>query len=303
MGQQQDSVKAARGKLNGLDLFSGIGGLTLALSSWVEPIAYCENDKYAQAVLFTRMREGVLPRAPIWDDVRTLNASDIPIVDIIYGGFPCQDISCAGNGKGLGGERSGLFFEIARIAKETGAPFVFLENVPAIRTRGLRDVIRTLTDLRYDCRWTRLSAASVGAPHLRERWFLLAANSECFELRHEQGRSCRTNWKRETELRDNGKEKSLERRSLGNSQRANANSGSVRFSDREQNSGGESLSAELERSSKIFDGSYWSIEPNVGRVANGVPVRMDRVRGLGNAVVPLQARVAFERLLGIGGDQ
>jgi site-specific DNA-cytosine methylase len=93
---------------------------------------------------------------------------------IIYGGFPCQDLSCAGNGKGLAGERSGLFFEILRLARETNPRFIFLENVPAIRTRGAATVVKELASLRYDCRWGLLSAYDVGAPHKRERWFLLA---------------------------------------------------------------------------------------------------------------------------------
>jgi len=86
--------------LNGLDLFSGIGGITLALSEWVRPIAYCEIDRYCQGVLLSRMRSGDISTAPIWDDVRTLKGEMLPKVDIIYGGFPCQDISTAGHGKG-----------------------------------------------------------------------------------------------------------------------------------------------------------------------------------------------------------
>ena len=87
--------------MNGLDLFSGIGGLTLALRDYVHPFAYCEIDKYCQAVLLSRMHTGELPKAPIWDDIKTIMGSILPSIDIIYGGFPCQDISFAGNGKGL----------------------------------------------------------------------------------------------------------------------------------------------------------------------------------------------------------
>ena len=101
--------------LYGLDLFSGIGGITKALEGYVVPVAYCENDRYAQGVLLSRMGDGDLPRAPIWDDVRTLKSEMLPAIDIIYGGFPCQDISVAGRGGGLDAERSGLFFEVARL--------------------------------------------------------------------------------------------------------------------------------------------------------------------------------------------
>jgi DNA (cytosine-5)-methyltransferase 1 len=133
------------------------------------------------------MRSKELDMAPIWDDITTLTASELLScdIDIIYGGFPCQDISVAGTGKGLDSERSGLYFEIYRLAKETKPKFIFLENVPAIRTRGLDKVVNSLTDLGYDCRWTVVSAAEVGAVHIRKRWFLLAyANSK--RLREEQ---------------------------------------------------------------------------------------------------------------------
>lgn len=93
----------------GLDLFSGIGGLTKALEGYIEPVAYCESDRYAQAVLLSRMSTKDLPFAPIWDDVRTLRRDSLPIMpDIIYGGFPCQDISVAGRGEGLGGGPLGI---------------------------------------------------------------------------------------------------------------------------------------------------------------------------------------------------
>lgn len=164
--------------MNGLDLFSGIGGLSLALKDWVRPIAYCEIDPYCQGVLLSRMGYGTLYSAPIWDDVRTLGkeSGNFPgsFIDVIYGGFPCQDISIAGHGKGLAGERSGLFFEIVRLAKEIQPSFIFLENVPAITSRGGLQVVREIASLGYDCRWCIISAASVGALHRRQRWFLLA---------------------------------------------------------------------------------------------------------------------------------
>lgn len=158
----------------GLDLFSGIGGISIALAPWVRTVAYCEADRYATAVLLSRMERGDIEAAPIWDDVRTLKGAMLPHIDIIFGGFPCQDISTAGRGAGLEGERSGLFFEIVRLARELEPAFIFLENVPAITARGGVAVVRTLTELGYDCRWTILSAASVGAPQSRRRWFLLA---------------------------------------------------------------------------------------------------------------------------------
>jgi DNA (cytosine-5)-methyltransferase 1 len=300
--------------LNGLDLFSGIGGLTIALNKWVEPVAYCEKEKFAQAVLLQRISSTEIPRAPIWDDVRTLRGAMLPRIDIIYGGFPCQDISSAGRGKGLAGERSGLFFEIVRLTKETRAPFVFLENVPAIRTRGLQTVVDAFTDIRYDCRWTCISASEVGAPHLRKRWFLLAkasnvetlqrqkikrhesngnneraktlADSHRKSIRNESGRCSRTNRKEET--------------IFGRRHKITPNTAS---GGRKQGPKNTRRSKSRDSSKKIERGRFadcdrwWSIEPNVGRVAHGVSKRVDRLRGLGNAVVPLQAKTAFERLL------
>ena len=115
--------------LNGLDIFSGIGGFTLALAPWVRPIAYCENDRYAQSVLLSRIATSELPWAPIWDDVRTLLGSFSKPIDIIYGGFPCEDRSLAGPRFGLEGKRSSLFWEIVRLTKEISPTFVFIENL------------------------------------------------------------------------------------------------------------------------------------------------------------------------------
>ncbi len=164
--------------LNGLDLFSGIGGLTIALEPWVTPVAYCEIDRYAQSVLLSRMATGELPRGPIWDDITSLNGSMLPGIDIIYGGFPCQDISTAGTNAGMEGERSGLFKEVMRLAKEIQPQFIFIENVSAIRSRGASQIIQEMAALGFDARWGCISAYDVGSPHLRSRWFCLAADTK-----------------------------------------------------------------------------------------------------------------------------
>lgn len=181
--------------MNGLDLFSGIGGLTLGLQDWVRPVAYCEIDPFARGVLFSRMAEGRLPRTPVWDDVRTLVGKNLAPIDIVYGGFPCQDISTAGNRAGLGGERSGLYREIMRLAGEIRPGFVFLENVAAIRPHAWR-VVQDLAGLGYDCRWAALSAAEVGAPHKRNRWWLLAADSDRLNIWQQPGGERTDEWAR-----------------------------------------------------------------------------------------------------------
>ena len=260
--------------MNGLDLFSGIGGLTLALQEWISPIAYCEIDPYCQGVLASRMSECKLPVAPIWDDVRTLTASVLPKeIDIIYGGFPCQDISVAGRGEGLEGKRSGLFYEIVRLAEEIKPTFLFLENVSGIRTKGLDSVVWELANIGYDCRWITLSAAEVGANHQRKRWWLLA-----YSNKEKSTRLPRRKEKTFSELRGNSKYvsnsdcKGLERQ---RPESCGANKELDNFSNQ----------------------SWWETEPCLGRVVNGLPFRMDRIKGLGNAVVPAQAKEAFMRLL------
>lgn len=239
--------------LNGLDLFSGIGGITLALGEWIRPVAYCECDPYATSVLFSRFVDGTLPKAPIFPDVRNIRGNILPSIDILYGGFPCQDISNAGLREGLEGERSGLFFEIVRLARELRPRFVFLENVSAITVRGLEAVITEWTALGYDTRWTCLSAAAVGARHIRERWWLLA---------HSNGASGRD------ELREQ----------------------SDTASDAPNNG----------KSGHSSESRTWSFEPEICRAANGLPFRLDRLKGLGNSVVPQCAKEAFERLMGMG---
>lgn len=271
--------------LNGLDLFSGIGGITIALSEWVRPVAYCENDRFPQAVLLSLMEKGEIPIAPIWDDVTTLKGSMLPKIDIIYGGFPCQDISIAGAGAGLAGERSGLVKEIYRLTSDVKPRFVFLENVPAITIRGGSEVAREFTTMGYDCRWCVVSAAQFGALHKRERWFLLA-----YTRRKHKGRDGLQPKGKITISKNPSKlcQNISDTQGIGcKRQRAN----------REQKpQAHDEKRLPLCRS----EGSkWWSIEPDMGRVVNGLPNRSHRIKALGNAVVPLQAREAFKILIGL----
>lgn len=276
--------------MNGLDLFSGIGGIGLALEPWVRTVAYCEQDRYAQSVLLSRMQSGEIDRAPIWDDVTTLRSELLPRIDIIYGGFPCQDLSVAGRGKGLAGERSGLFFEIVRLVQEIKPSFVFLENVPAIRTRGLSEVVHALTEIGYDCRWTCLSAADVGAPHKRERWFLLA-HPYSNPIRIEQRGSFREDGQGAFIFGNDGSKESV------------ANSPSERvqglWTSGQQEPGSHGETGLSLRKSERGIQTDWDVEPNVGRVVDGLPNRAHRIKCLGNSVVPLQVREAFKKLAGI----
>lgn len=276
--------------MNGLDLFSGIGGLTKALADYVRPVYYCDIDPYCQAVLLSRIHRGQLPRAKLWDDVTTLQANRCGItdIDIIYGGFPCQDISTLGTGKGLEGKRSGLFFEIVRLAEEIKPTFLFLENVPAITTRGGVAVMREIASLGYDARFCVISAASVGAPHKRDRWFCLA--------RHRSGRN------KEIHTLLDGYQSSSLQQSDREIQFVAEDSGfceDVAYSKRSRLS---RRGTEQWTKPEVAEPAYssgWPAEPNVARMADGIPFRVDRVRALGNSVVPAQAKEAFEILMGI----
>lgn len=236
--------------LNGLDLFSGIGGITRALEKWVRPIAYCEIDPYCQSLLLQRMQKKNLPQAPIWDDVCTLSTKGLPQIDIIYGGFPCQDISIAKHGEGLDGKQSSLVFRIFRLLDETQSPFLFLENVPNIRSKGAERICKELAKRGHDCRWCCISASDVGAPHKRERWFLLA---------HAEG-------------------KRRKERGLPIREKKKHSLSSIFCSDQ-------------------ITPVYWETPPPLGRVVDGLPYRVDRIKALGNAVVPLQVKTAFNYLL------
>lgn len=282
-------------RLNGLDLFSGIGGITLALSEWVNPVAYCEIEPYAQKVLLSRMSDGQLPIAPIWDDVRTLQKSDIKeSVDIIYGGFPCQDISVAGRKAGITKEsRSGLFYKIMRLTDELKPQFLFLENVPNIRNQGLDKVLQEITDRGYNCRWGILSAAEVGAWHQRKRWWLLGYSKR-------DGRFTATKQGSFNQTVFDSQEGTNQTEQLTGASASRvlaeefiSDSDSKGLEGQQQSSGAETTQPTISRS------CWWQSEPAVGRVVNGLPSRVDRVKCLGNAVVPECAKEAFKRLTGL----
>ncbi|EMI6703472.1 DNA cytosine methyltransferase [Pseudomonas aeruginosa] len=162
--------------MNELALFAGAGGGILGghLLGW-RTVCAVEFDPYAASVLVARQNDGILPPFPIWDDVRTFDGRPWRgLVDVVSGGFPCQDISAAGNGAGIDGERSGLWREMARIVGEVRPRFVFVENSPLLVRRGLAVVLGDLTELGYDARWCVMGAADVGAPHQRDRIWIVA---------------------------------------------------------------------------------------------------------------------------------
>ena len=163
-------------KLNELHLFAGggggiLGGMLLGHTT----VCAVEIEPYCRKVLIQRQRDGILPRFPIWDDVRTFDGKPWRgKVDVVCGGFPCQDISCAGKGAGINGARSGMWVEMARIIREVSPRFVFVENSPMLTSRGLGRVLGDLAEMGYDARWGVFSAADAASRHERSRIWIVA---------------------------------------------------------------------------------------------------------------------------------
>jgi DNA (cytosine-5)-methyltransferase 1 len=177
--------------MNELALFAGSGGGILAghLLGW-RTVCAVEIEDYSRRVLLQRQADGLLPRFPIWDDICTFDGKPWRgKINIISGGFPCQDISSAGKGVGIEGERSGLWKEMFRIVCEVEPGFVFVENSPNLTSRGLGTVLGDLASMGFNARWGVLGAGDVGAKHQRDRiWIVAYANDtdrrrECRRLR------------------------------------------------------------------------------------------------------------------------
>ena len=171
-----DHVVLSQQSLRELCLFAGAGGGILGgtILGW-RTVCAVENAPYARDCLLARQRDGCLPRFPIWDDVCTFDGKPWKgSIDIVSGGFPCQDISAAGRGKGITGERSGLWKEMARIVGEVRPRYVFVENSPLLVKRGLAVVIGDLASMGYATRWGIVGAHHAGAPHKRDRIWIVA---------------------------------------------------------------------------------------------------------------------------------
>ncbi len=190
MANQQSTNKSLRE----LALFAGAGGGILGgkLLGW-NTVCAVELNPYAASVLVARQNDGILPPFPIWDDVSNFDGTAWRgLVDVVSGGFPCQDISCAGKGAGITGERSGLWKEFARIIGEVRPRYAFIENSPMLVNRGLDVVLSDLAALGYDAEWGVLSAADVGAIHQRERLWILATDN--LQKRREGGGKEKMDW-------------------------------------------------------------------------------------------------------------
>tara|TARA_R100000808_G_scaffold5823_2_gene17591 strand:+ start:3880 stop:4839 length:960 start_codon:yes stop_codon:yes gene_type:complete len=314
-----------------LDLFSGIGGFALA-AQWVwkdelEIVGFCEIEEYAQKVLKKNF-----PNVSIYEDITKLNGKEIKNIDLLTGGFPCQDISIAGKGAGIEGERSGLWSEMYRIISEIRPKYALIENVPMLIHRGLERVLCDLAKIGYDAEWQVIGADDVGAWHKRKRIWIVAypkkprARQDDRRIRsrfsganrgektiteektYSNSSSLRwnsrfNNWekrliqkiKKRIDKKDKSKWRRWEHR-FRKVCKTNANTYSFRRKYslerqeeiRQLNSG--------DQQTERRKGQYWTVEPKVGRVANGVPHRVDRLKGLGNAIVPQVAEIIMNRI-------
>ena len=231
-----------------LDLFSGIGGFSLGLErAGMETVAFCEFDEHAQKVLRKHW-----PDVPIHSDIRELNAKQYRgTVDVVCGGFPCQDLSTAGKQVGFSGKRSSLYGEMLRVISECMPRYAIFENVTGLLTgdsgRWFGQFLYDLAQIGFDAEWHCVSASDIGAQHHRDRVWVIAY-------------PCGS------------------RSKVGLARQNVRQEGDTRISI--------NLSNEIRRARREPGMEGWSIEPNVGRVANGVPNRAHRLKQLGNAVVP-----------------
>ena len=234
-----------------IDLFSGIGGFSYAAESLVggfETVQFVENNPWCQRLLNKRW-----PSVPIHSDICTYEP-EYKAADVITGGFPCQDVSSAGKNAGIQpGTRSGLFFELMRVVCQVRPTYVVLENVAAIRTRGLDIVLSTLAKAGFNAEWACIRASDVGACHRRDRWWAVAYSN------HPGLQGCRT--------------------------------------ERQFQQGGEKIQIAWSSSHRLS--SNWReyiSKPVLCRGDDGLSDRVDRLKALGNAVVPQVAAIPLSRV-------
>ena len=314
--------------MNGLAICAGIGGLELGLSLALGPrytgVCYVEREAYPASLLVQRMEDGILDHAPIWDDLTTFDGRRWRgQVDIISAGIPCQPFSAAGKRKGLEDERW-IWDDVARIIREVGPRHVFLENVPGIVRRGLPSILGTLASLGYNAEWDLYRASDVGAPHKRERWFLLAyasgGKSWESETRNRREGSERGGTQSHKKLADSERElarfdKPGRRNGQGRADQAEPGQSREKLADADGNrevrsqsgdrgGGGSIVPSHEKLAAQPFppgpdagpEAYPPGLEPSVCRMADGIPNRVGMLRALGNGVVPAMAALAWNVL-------
>jgi len=357
-----------------LDLFSGIGGFSLA-AEWVwgddlEIVAFCEIDKYCRKVLNKNF-----PSVPIYKDIKELDGEAFKDIDLITGGFPCQDISVAGKGAGIEGARSGLWSEMHRLISHIRPRYVIIENVPMLTVRGGTRVISDLAEIGMDAEWQIVGADDVGAWHRRKRIWIVSypkhirrygvqesegsgsrIHSQAGQSRAEQSKGSDSGKGRNEDLAyatdsrlqkpkterqhksllyaERGsiqgdsphphcvgekRDQSQDRQGIGTEQTRqdvpDTDSKGLQGAEQPKAHTGET-STQHPTAKRIEEtGDYWSVEPDVGlladglstglvgywdrepdipRVSTGVKDRVNKLKGLGNAIVPQCAIVIME---------
>ena len=268
-------MTTATNRLTVGSLFAGIGGFDLAAErAGLEVRWQVEIDPYCTKVL-----EKHWPHVRRYRDIRDVH--EVEWVNVVCGGFPCQDISHAGRRAGITGERSGLFAEAVRLADVLGPDYLLLENVPALLHGGMGAVLGALAEIGFDAEWDCLPASALRARHRRDRvWILAYPNGSRLEGRDRGGvPQCAGQWS------------------------ARARGSHVSDADHQSESGRAfNDGARLSLSAFAAAHEWWRTEPDVGRVAHGVPARVDRLRGLGNSIVPQVAEWIFRRILDAHGE-
>lgn len=267
-------------------LFAGIGGFELGLERAI-PGAYTlwqvEENTFCQKVLAKHW-----PEARIYEDVRNITKNNIEQVDILCGGFPCQDISPAGKREGINGEKSGLWWEMHRIISELQPKAVIMENVAAINIRGLGAVLGSLSQIGYDAEWSTIRASHFGAPHKRERWFCIAYPSS---MPYKGWTSTYSN--EERERASNQVQTRRETSSVYDTEGPPTYPHSKRSEEQPWNSipMGEKRFSQCRSSEdgRVYSRNYWEKFPTqspLRRRDDGLSYRLDRIASLGNAIVP-----------------
>ena len=287
--------------MNHLSLFSGYEGFGLGLRLAgldIRTVGYVEIDTYCQQLLQARIEDGHLDYAPIIRDIKAADFRPMAgLVDIITAGFPCQPHSVAGKREGADDERN-LWPDTRRAVSEVGPAYVLLENVPGILANGYGGtVVGQLSELGYDCRWGIVSAARAGAPHLRKRWWCLAHNSGCGRGQTEQDLRIRgADSIRGSEFADADNPGRQELRAYGIPPEAaypDAGSADTLAAD----VAGEQMGPAGQSRQGPAGNAWWATEPDVVRVVHGHPHRVDRIRTLGNGIVPAVVK-EFLNLIG-----